>query len=270
MFRRDCGNCWWTLKCYFSKNRLLGCNINTLSLTHLSLQHYPSGLLSCYRRQSLIKEHFCASLISHNEFTRGADLSFFPPFSTFLFLQSLTATKQRSRSSVWPSFHSLCLRCGTDSLIRSSAEAGHSIFLSVCLAADWAHVSGCVKWARMAFVSPLWNPYLILLKGEQRQHTHTLSPFPIAAISCFYQQLTQRTFDTTTILQTKQVTIQTTNTQYFPHRSRVAVQGLVLHLYIYTFSGLINIYAFTQFRKFVHHVHLCCQLESDRLINKLN
>lgn len=135
----------------------------------------------------------------------------------------------------------------------------------LCLAADWAHVSGCVKWARMAFVSPLWNPYLILLKGEQRQHTHTLSPFPIAAISCFYQQLTQRTFDTTTILQTKQVTIHTTNTQYFPHRSRVAVQRLALHLNIYTLSGHINIYAFTQFRKCVYLFHLCYQLESDNV-----
>ncbi len=164
----------------FTKNRLSGCNTNTLSLTHTPLiKHYPVGCCPVYRCLSLIKEHFCASLISHNEFTRGTESSFFFP-------QSLTATKQGSRSSVWPSFPSLGLRCG-DWFFDPFFIWGRTLNLPecLCLTVDWAHVSGCVKGARMAFVSPLWNPYLILLKGEQRQHTHTLSPSPITAISCF-------------------------------------------------------------------------------------
>ncbi len=117
----------WTLRDVLQRTDYQGAT-QTLSHshTHLSLNITPVGCCPVYRCLSLIKEHFCASLISHNEFTRGTESSFFFP-------QSLTATKQGSRSSVWPSFPSLGLRCGTDSLIRSSSEAGHSIFLSVCV-----------------------------------------------------------------------------------------------------------------------------------------
>lgn len=176
MFRRDSGNRWWTLKCYFSKNRLLGCNINTLSLTHLSLQHYPSGLLSCYRRQSLIKEHFCASLISHNEFTRGADLSFFPPFSSFLFLQSLTATKQRSRSSVL-ALVSFSLSEMRDWFFDPFFGWGRTLNLPECLSR--CGLGSCVGMCKMSsngFCIASLKPLSDSTEGRTKTtHTHTFS-----------------------------------------------------------------------------------------------
>ncbi len=115
----------WTLRVILQRTDYQGAT-QTLSHshTHLSLNITPVGCCPVYRCLSLIKEHFCASLISHNEFTHGTESSFFFP-------QSLTATKQGSRSSVWPSFPSLGLILWSVLRLRPDTQSSW-VFVSHC------------------------------------------------------------------------------------------------------------------------------------------